>query len=85
MTWRSVVSGSIMLWARAISEFGAILILAYHVPFFGKHPAVAPVLIFERFNNFGLDAARPIAVLVIVISLIAFVALRTLATKEAKS
>ena len=84
LTWRSVVSGSIMMWARAISEFGAILILAYHVPFFGGHPAVAPVLIFERFSNFGLDAARPIAVLVIVISLIAFVALRTLATKEAK-
>jgi len=85
LTWRSVVSGSIMMWARAISEFGAILILAYHVPFFGEHPTVAPVLIFERFNNFGLDAARPIAVLVIVISLIAFVALRTLAAKEAKS
>lgn len=82
LTWRSVVSGSIMMWARAISEFGAILILAYHVPFFGEHPAVAPVLIFERFNNFGLDAARPIAVLVIVISLIAFVALRMLTNKE---
>ncbi|MBN1632469.1 MAG: ABC transporter permease [Thermoleophilia bacterium] len=85
LTWRSVVSGSIMMWARAISEFGAILILAYHVPFFGEHPAVAPVLIFERFNNFGLDAARPIAVLVIVISLIAFVVLRTFATRENKS
>ncbi|MBN1322071.1 MAG: ABC transporter permease [Thermoleophilia bacterium] len=84
LAWRSVVSGSIMMWARAISEFGAVLILAYHVPFFGEHPAVAPVLIFERFNNFGLDAARPIAVLVIVISLIAFVLLRTLATREEK-
>ncbi len=82
LAWRSVISGSIMMWARAISEFGAVLILAYHVPFFGEHPAVTPVLIFERFNNFGLDAARPIAVLVIIISLIAFVALRTLATRE---
>jgi len=84
LTWRSVVSGSIMMWARAISEFGAVLILAYHVPFFGEHPAVTPVLIFERFNNFGLDAARPIAVLVIIISLLAFVALRTFTIKEEK-
>lgn len=82
LAWRSVVSGSIMMWARAISEFGAILILAYHVPFLGGYPAVTPVLIFERFNNFGLDAARPIAVLVIVISLLAFVALRALTVKE---
>ncbi len=85
LTWRSVVSGSIMMWARAISEFGAVLILAYHVPFLGEYPAVTPVLIFERFNNFGLEAARPIAVLVIAISLLAFVALRALATRGERS
>lgn len=82
LAWRSILSGSIMMWARAISEFGAIIILAYHVPFMGEHPAAAPILVYERFNNFGLDAARPVAVLVILISLIAFVVFRTLTSRE---
>ena len=29
LAWRSIFSGSVMMWARAISEFGAVLILAY--------------------------------------------------------
>jgi len=82
---RSILSGSIMMWARAMSEFGAVIILAYHVPFLGEHPMVAPVLVYYRFNNFGLDAARPVAVLVILISLIAFVGLRTLTTRQEKA
>lgn len=85
LAWRSILSGSIMMWARAISEFGAIVIIAYHVPFLGEHPMVAPVLVWYRFNNFGLDAARPVAVLVILMSLIAFVVLRTLTTRERKT
>jgi len=82
LAWRTILSGSIMMWARAMSEFGAILILAYHVPFLGEHPTVAPILIYERFNNFGLDAARPIAVLLIAISTIVFVTLRTLTSRK---
>lgn len=85
LAWRNILSGSIMMWARAISEFGAIIILAYHIPFLGGHPMAAPVLVYYRFNNFGLDAARPVAVLVILISLIAFVVLRTLTTREQKA
>jgi len=85
LAWRNILSGSIMMWARAISEFGAVIILAYHIPFLGGHPMAAPVLVYYRFNNFGLDAARPVAVLVILISLIAFVVLRTLTTREQKT
>jgi molybdate/tungstate transport system permease protein len=83
--WRSVFSGCIMMWARAVSEFGAVLILAYHVPFLGEHPVVAPILVADRFTAFGLDYARPVAVLVILISLIAFVLLRTLVLRGEKT
>ena len=51
---RSIFSGSVMMWARGVSEFGAILILAYHVPFLGHNPVVAPILVADRFN-YGLD------------------------------
>jgi len=67
----SVASGAIMTWARAISEVGSILIVAYY-------PMTAQVLILEYFNNYGLRASRPIAVLMVTISLGIFVLLRWL-------
>jgi molybdate/tungstate transport system permease protein len=75
LAWRSIVAGAIMMWARGISEFGAVVILTYH-------PMIAPVLVFERFEAFGLDYARPVAVLLIVVSVLAFVALRVLVDRE---
>jgi molybdate/tungstate transport system permease protein len=57
------------MWARGISEFGAVVILAYH-------PKIVPVLIYERFEGFGLDAAQPIAFLLILVALIVFILLR---------
>jgi molybdopterin-binding protein len=64
----------ILMWARGLSEFGAVVILAYH-------PMVAPVLLYERFESFGLNYARPVAALMILICLGAFVALRASAKK----
>ena len=41
---RPIISGMIMMWARGMSEFGAVMIIAYR-------PMIAPVLIFERFEK----------------------------------
>lgn len=84
LAWRGIFSGSVMMWARAMSEFGAVLILAYYVPFLGGQQMVAPVLVAQRFDAFGLDSARPVAALVIIISLVIFVALRYMALKGEK-
>jgi len=59
----------VMMWARGISEFGAVVILAYH-------PKIAPVLIYERFEGFGLKAAQPVALLLLLVALITFILLR---------
>ena len=77
LAWRSIVAGNIMMWARGISEFGAVLILAYH-------PMIAPVLVYERFETYGLDYARPVAVLLIMVCLIVFITLRMLVYKKEK-
>ncbi len=69
LAWRSVLSGMIMMWARGLSEFGAVVIIAYH-------PMITPVLIFERFSSFGLKYARPAAALFIMICLAVFILLR---------
>jgi molybdate/tungstate transport system permease protein len=48
------------------------VILAYH-------PKVVPVLVYERFEGFGLAAAQPVAAILIIAALVAFVALNLLA------
>jgi molybdate/tungstate transport system permease protein len=78
LAWRSIFAGNVMMWARGISEFGAVIILAYH-------PMIAPVLVYERFETYGLDYARPIAVLLILVAIIVFVVLRTIAYRGDKS
>jgi molybdate/tungstate transport system permease protein len=74
LAWRSIMAGNIMMWARGISEFGAVIILAYH-------PMIAPVLVYERFETYGLDYARPIAVILIFVSVLVFIGLRLLASR----
>lgn len=81
---RSIFSGSVMMWARGVSEFGAVLILAYYVPFLGQHPTVAPILVADRFESLGLKYAQPVAVLTILICLIAFIFLRAVAYRGEK-
>ena len=72
LAWRSIVSGLILMFARGMSEFGAVIMVAYH-------PMITPILIYERFGAFGLKYARPVSVLFIMISLAVFIALRMLA------
>lgn len=67
--WRGVFGGAIMMWARGISEFGAVVILAYH-------PKIVPVLVYERYQGFGLTAAQPVALILILVALVVFILLR---------
>ena len=69
LAWQGVLSGALMMWARGVSEFGAVVILAYH-------PKVAPVLVYERFEGFGLAAALPVSALLILTALLVFGVLR---------
>jgi molybdate/tungstate transport system permease protein len=69
LAWRGVLGGAVMMWARGISEFGAVVILAYH-------PKIVPVLIYERFTGYGLESAQPVALLLILVALVVFILLR---------
>jgi molybdate/tungstate transport system permease protein len=75
LAWRGVFGGALTMWARGMSEFGAVVILAYH-------PKIAPVLVYERFQGFGLDAAQPVAVLTILAALAVFGLLRLVLQKQ---
>ena len=68
---RGMVAASVVMWARAVSEFGAIVILAYN-------PKVASVLSVDRLTTFGLDEALPVAGVMAVLALIPLTVLRAL-------
>ncbi len=71
LAWRGVMAGAVMMWGRGISEFGAVVILAYN-------PKIVPVLVYERFAGFGLTAAEPVAVVLILASLAVFILMQAL-------
>lgn len=74
LAWKDILTGMILTWARAISEFGAVIILAYH-------PMIAPTLIFERFTSYGMMYAVPVTTILIVLCLVIFIVLRLVSTR----
>jgi molybdate/tungstate transport system permease protein len=75
LSWRGLLAAAIVMWARAVSEFGAIVILVYH-------PRVASVLSYERFTATGLRGALPVAAVLVLLALVPLVALRALRGDE---
>jgi len=68
---RNLFVGAIMTWARAISEFGAVVVIAYF-------PMVAPTYIYSQYLQYGLTKAGPVAALLLLICVVIFLALRTI-------
>lgn len=66
---RSVFTGSLLAWARAMSEVGALLIIAYY-------PKTINVLIVEWFNTYGLSYAVALTLVLLSVSITIFVILR---------
>ena len=72
---RGIAAAAILAWARAVSEFGAIVILTYN-------PKVASVLIFDRFTGYGLRAAIPAALALLLLALVVFLLVRLVQPRE---
>ena len=68
---RGLIASAVVMWARAVSEFGAIVILAYN-------PKVASVLSYDRFTSFGLSEALPVAAVLAILALVPLTLLRAL-------
>jgi molybdate/tungstate transport system permease protein len=73
---RGLVAAGVVMWARAISEFGALVVLTYN-------PKVASVLSYERFTAFGLRSALPVAAVLVLLALVPIVVLRTVHAPDA--
>jgi molybdate/tungstate transport system permease protein len=68
---RGLTAAAVVMWARAVSEFGAIVILTYN-------PKVASVLSYDRFTSYGLSETLPVAAVLVLFALIPLAALRAL-------
>jgi molybdate/tungstate transport system permease protein len=66
---RGLLAAGIVMWSRAASEFGAIVVLTYN-------PKVVSVLSYDRFTSSGLDGALPVAAVLVIIALVPLIALR---------
>jgi molybdate/tungstate transport system permease protein len=73
---RGLTAAAVVMWARAVSEFGAIVILTYN-------PKVASVLSYDRFTSYGLSEALPVAAVLVLFALVPLAALRALKTGTA--
>ena len=69
LVWPALMTGFTLTFARSISEFGAVVILAYY-------PETAPVKIYELFLQNGMGDSGALALIVLVISLLLFVLFR---------
>lgn len=77
LAFRSIFVGAVMTWARAISEFGAIIIIAYY-------PMIATTLIYDKFLTEGLIASQVVAATLLLFCLIVFIILRLWVKKNKK-
>lgn len=68
---RGLSAAAIVMWARAVSEFGAIVILTYN-------PKVVSVLSYDRFTSSGLGGALPVAAVLVLLAIVPLAALRAL-------
>ena len=71
LSLRGLIGAAVVMWARAVSEFGAIVVLTYN-------PKVASVLSYDRFSSYGLDEALPVAAVLTLLALIPLTVLRAL-------
>jgi ABC-type sulfate transport system permease component len=72
LAWPGILAGLPLVWLRALGEFGATVMLAYH-------PYSLPVYLFVQFGAEGLRAALPIAAILAVLGIAALWAVRAAA------
>jgi molybdate/tungstate transport system permease protein len=71
-----ITTAATTMWARATSEFGAVVLVAYH-------PKVAAVLAYDRYLTYGLRDALPVAAALVCVALLVLLGVRALRRPEA--
>jgi molybdate/tungstate transport system permease protein len=82
---RGILTGGVLAWARSVSEFGAVAIVAYTIEFFyplaGERvfEAHAPVFIYRAYTAGSLAESGAVAFVLLAVSVVIFVVIRSIA------
>jgi molybdate/tungstate transport system permease protein len=80
LAFRGILAGLLLTWARAVSEIGGILILAYEVlpagPYNGPPTSTISVLVWSLFQAGNLQGAAAVSAVFLLIAFALFVAVR---------
>jgi sulfate transport system permease protein len=71
----AILSGAALAFARAVGEFGSVVLISGNIPF---RTEVASVFIFGRIESDAVTSAAAVSVLLLALSLIVLVAIRAL-------
>jgi sulfate transport system permease protein len=71
----AILSGSALAFARAVGEFGSLVLISGNIPF---HTQVASVYVFKQLESDNPVGAAAVSVVLLVLSLIVLVGLRGL-------
>lgn len=75
LAFRNIFVGAVMTWARAISEFGAVVMIAYY-------PMIATTMIYDKFLTTGINASQAVAAILLIFCLFVFILLRLMIKKK---
>ena len=67
LSMRAILAGVALSWMRALGEFGATVIVAYH-------PFSLPVFLYEQFGSVGYTPILPLALVAVILGAIAVIA-----------
>ena len=74
LAYRHILTGGLIAWGRGVSEFAAVVMIAYH-------PMVIPTLIYQRFSTGGLYVATAVAFVMVLFSLGLFIGIRLIGNR----
>jgi molybdate/tungstate transport system permease protein len=77
LSLRGILTGCLLTWARAVSEFGAVVVLA-------EFPLTAPVYLNDVWNTGGLSAALAVTGLLIILAIAVIVIFKVLTSKHTR-
>jgi sulfate transport system permease protein len=71
----AILSGAALAFARAVGEFGSVVLISGNIPF---HTQVASVFVFKQIESDNPTGAAAVSVVLLVISLIVLAGIRAL-------
>jgi sulfate transport system permease protein len=75
----ALLSGAALAFARAVGEFGSVVLLSGNIPF---DTQVSAVYIFKQVESDNTDGAAAVAVVLLLVSLVVLAAIRALGRHE---